>query len=1028
MLKHPELTVRRVKAFLQHDLQDALVVSRAPLTIDFCSEPHASEKEAAKGPWAPVESGFQFGPAYKVFWFRLKGTIPKEWSEDTVRLVAELGCERTLWRKNSPWCGMDGPHDCIPLGSAWKPGDKFECLVQAYTGNPQVSVYHRSPGREPLVAKVGQVELRQIRPDVQALAYDVEFALDLLEAFETNQPLYATVLRALNSVCNLGGVGDEAEVARARKYLRDAYNSLPDEIKHTLIPVGHAHLDTAWLWPLEITHLKMAHTTANQLRLLERYPEHLFVHSQASQYEWLEKEYPHLLDEVRGAIQRNQWEVIGSMWVEADCNLAGGEALIRQFLYGKRYFKNKLGVDTIDMWLPDVFGYSASLPQILQKFGIPYFLTQKISWNQFNKFPHNTFWWKGIDGTAVLTHFPPADTYCGMCGPKELIESARKHRDQGRSDLSLYVFGYGDGGGGPTEKQIEFLRRARHAPGLPAVESGIRVREFFPELRAKSKDLMTWSGELYFELHRGTYTSQAANKKGNRECEFLLRDAEWLSCFRDDFPKAYPAAELERLWKIVLLNQFHDILPGSSVKEVYEDSDRDYAEVRKKAGILIEDSLKRIGKKFDTSKMHCPVAIFQNVSLPTQVSLPAPTEFEAQSIRGADGALPVQTIEEFGEKKVIFATPAEAIESVAVVDLSSEAVSPRSRLKIGTRRMENDQWSVRFDSNGNIASITHLDDRSLDFIEAGRVGNLFQVFDDKPLFWSAWDIDPFALETKTDLVRCESFEIVERGPVRVAFEVVRNFGNSRISQRISLGPTPGIRFDTEVDWHETDKMLKVAFPIAVNSPRATFEIQFGNVERPTHRNTSWDVARFEVPAQKWAVVAEGAHGVALLNDCKYGHDVLDNVMRLTLLRSPKAPDPTCDMGLHRFTYVLLPFFENYRTADVVASAYALNSAARTAYLEKHAGERGLLPRFLVSSTHDVVIESVKKAEDTKQIVARLYECHNTRGRAMLSCARTVKSARLANLDEAPIAELEIVDGNVMIDYRPFEILTVLLEV
>ena len=335
-------------------------------------------------------------------------------------------------------------------------------------------------------------------------------------------------------------------VARCRKILRDALGGLSGEMAHTVVPVGHAHLDTAWLWPLrEITRKKMAHTTATQLGLLERYPEYVFAHSQASQYEWLEQDYPELFERVKAAIRGGRWEVVGSMWVEADCNLTGAESLVRQFLYGRRYFREKLGVETHDMWLPDVFGYSAALPQILAKFNIPHFLTQKISWNQFNKFPHHTFWWQGIDGTKVWSHFPPADSYNGTAEPKEVVFSVKNFKDHGRSDASLYLFGWGDGGGGPTERHLEFLRRGRNAPNYPEVASGRRALDFFRDAKARSKDLLTWTGELYLELHRGTYTSQAANKKANRECEFLLRDAEILSAFDPGFPASYPQRELE---------------------------------------------------------------------------------------------------------------------------------------------------------------------------------------------------------------------------------------------------------------------------------------------------------------------------------------------------------------------------------------------------------------------------------------------------------------------------------------------------
>jgi alpha-mannosidase len=1029
MLKHPALTKARIAQFIEHELAERLLGERVPLVIEFCPKAHPTEQEARQlGPWKPTKPGFRYGPAYREVWFRLTGRVPARWKGLEVGIIAELGGERTAWLKNSPFHGIDEPHSVMPFLKEAGGNEKVDLAIQAYTRNPQCRVHRRELPREELVEEVKEASLVVVDGALKALYYDCAFAYDLMEAVDEADPAHATILRALNDCCNLFAAGRPDAIDRSRKVLRDALGSLNGELKHSLTAVGHAHLDTAWLWPLRITRLKMAHTTATQLQLIERYPEYVFVHSQASQYEWLEKQYPALFRRVKQAIAKGQWEVVGSMWVEADCNLTGGESLVRQFLYGRRYFQKHLGVTTEDMWLPDVFGYSAALPQILHKFGIRYFLTQKISWNQFNKFPHHTFWWQGIDGTKVWTHFPPADTYCGSAEPKEILRAVGNYRDHARSDASLYVFGFGDGGGGPTEKHIEFLKRARLAPNLPDVVLGRKAIDFFREARAKSRDLMTWVGELYFELHRGTYTSQAANKKANRETEFLMRDAEWLACFRDDFPASYPAAELEDAWKLVLLNQFHDIIPGSSVNEVYRDSDADYERVRQTGGEIVEESLARIARVLDSEGMKRPVALFQNATLAGQGDIAWTDDTVPASLLCGETHVPVQLVEDGFGRRIVFEVPQEALGTVAVADLSDQPPSSRKRLKAGNRRIENGEFAVRFDPHGNITSITSLDDRPVEFVEPGKLANVFQIFDDKPLFWSAWDLDVFAFETKKDLLKSESFEIVERGPVRVAAEIVKKFGNSTIRQRISLGPTPGIRFDTEIDWHEEDKLLKVAFPVNVNSPKATYEIQFGNVERPTHMNTSWDMARFEVCAQKWVDLSEGGHGVALLNDGKYGHDIHGNVMRLSLLRAPKAPDPECDMGLHRFTYVLLPHFDQIQHADVVAAAYALNAPLRWAFVEPLRGQAGELPRFVGVENRNLIVEAVKKAEDSNHLAVRLYECHNTRGTAELTCARPVRSAWLADLNERPIKELEIVDGLVVFDFKPFEIVTILLQV
>lgn len=989
MLKHHDLTRRRIEAFLSKQLKPLVYGEEHPLEIEFNSNPCATQKEAEKGPWKKVKKGFRYGPAYKVFWFRLTGTVPDAMNGKETMIFAEVGSERTVWRRNSPYCGIDVKHSdfgwlegaAINAKAANKAGARIEEYIQAYSRNPQTEIWGKEAPREALVEEVEGAKLTVINRPVLDLVYDFEFWSSLLDTIEEKDPAHETILRALNDAVNAFHDPSPETAARCRKIIKDGCSQLSAEYKHTVYPLGHAHLDTAWLWPLEITHLKMAHTTANQLRLMERYPEYVFVHSQASQYEWVEKEYPALFKEIKAAVERGQWEPVGSMWVEADCNLTGSESLVRQFLYGMKWFKEKMGTETKDMWLPDVFGYSAALPQILTKFGIKYFLTQKISWNQFNKFPHHTFWWQGIDGTKIWSHFPPADTYCGNSEPKEVIYSVKNYKDHGRADQSLYPFGYGDGGGGPTERHLELLRRGKEAPNYPAIAFGHTALDFFKEAYDKSKDLMTWVGELYLELHRGTYTSQAANKKNNRTSEFLLRDAEWLACFTSDFPSKYPAKELEKAWKLVLLNQFHDIIPGSSVHEVYQDSDRDYAEVFAAAEQVIEDSLVKIGSKFDTSGFQRPAALFQNTGMVSEASVPLPEDGgSVESIAVGDQVLPVQEVDLWGEKKLIFASPLAALETVAIGDLRSEPAPKKPRLKASARKIENEAWSVKFDQNGGITSIQSSDDGA-EFIAPGALANVFQLFDDHPNFWSAWDVDVFSFEKAQSLTKSESFEIVEKGPVRAAAEIVKKFGSSTLRQRISLGPTPGIRFDTWIDWREEDKMLKVAFPVNVNASRANFEIQFGNVDRPTHDNTSWDMAQFEVCAQKWVDLSEGDHGAALLNDGKYGCDVKHGVIRLSLLRSPKAPDPLCDMKVHRFTYVLLPHFGPYNHAEVVKAAYALNAPLRSAWLKPSKGESGSLPPLVHCDDRNIVIEAVKRAESGKGIIVRLYECHNARGKA-----------------------------------------------
>ncbi len=1026
MLKHPDLTEKRIEQFVSEYLEPRLLGDPAALRVEFCAEGCATQQQAAAADWVGVEPGFVWGPPHRVVWFRVSGGIPRPWAGRDVVASLDVGGERTVWKGNSPIAGVDWSHSFHRITKSARGGERVELYVQAYGGNPDVRVHGRPPQVPATPFRFTDASLRVFDGELWQFYLDCKFALKLLKSLPAGDAARIHLLTGLNAAVTLFDASRRETLLPASKAVREATSPKRVDRYHTLTPVGHAHLDTAWLWPLAITQHKMAHTAATQLALMDEYPEYIFVHSQASQYEWLETQYPKLFERVKDKVAEGQWEPVGSMWVEADTNVPNGESLVRQFLYGKRYFLKKFNIETRDMWLPDVFGYSAALPQILNKCGVDSFLTQKISWNQFNRFPHNTFWWQGIDGSRVWSHFPPADTYTGNCEPQQLLKHLSEHRDHARCDQALYVYGHGDGGGGPTPEMIEFLRRAARAPGMPQI-AWRRAAEFFEDARARSADLPSWAGELYFELHRGTYTTQANNKKFNRICEFLMRDLELLACFDPDFPASYPQAEIERLWKIVLLNQFHDIIPGSSIREVYDDSDRDYKHIIETGSKLIREKLKSITANVDTTGTQRPVALFQNAVVQGEGRV-APTRGETPACIVCDGEhSPVQLIEEWGERYWAFRVPQSALGSVAIADFRSDPCAPAAKMRATARRIENDSWSVRFDHHGNISSVTSVEDQS-EYVAPGSLANVFQLFDDRPTFWDAWDVDAFALETGRDLVHSDRFEIVENGPLRVAAEIEKQFGKSRIVQRISLGPTPGIRFDTMVDWHEEDRMLKVAFPLNINATRATYEIQFGSLERPTHRNTSWDMAKFEVCAQKWVDVSEGDQGVALLNDSKYGHDILDNVMRLTLLRSPKAPDPEADMGTHRFTYVLLPHFGTHNWANVVHAAYALNAPLRYRMLGKSKGESLPEDRFVSCDDRNIVIEAVKKAEDSNSLIVRLYECHNSRGRAELTCMRKIKGAFLCDMLENEIAELSLNKSGVEFDYKPFEILTIKLVV
>ena len=617
---------------------------------------------------------------------------------------------------------------------------------------------------------------------------------------------------------------------------------------------------------------------------MDRYPEHRFVCSQAVQYQWMKDSYPDLYEEIKRRVNEGRWEPVGGMWVESDTNLPSGESLVRQLVHGKRFFAEEFGIETHELWIPDVFGYSAALPQIAAQAGVTALVTQKMSWNDTNVFPHSTFWWEGHDGSRLLAHFPPANTYNGDFSVAELVRSQLNYKDHDRCDRSLYPYGYGDGGGGPTAAMLEYARRLADAEGMPLVEIG-SAASFLDQVRDEAVGLATWVGELYLETHRGTLTTHADIKLGNRRGEEALRAAEmWSVAANLDRRR-----QLDGAWKLLLLQQFHDIIPGSSIHWVYEDSARDHAEVLAVAGRITgeaQDALSETGSQLvvwnpsshDRSEVvDLPDGTLERVSVP------------------ACGWAPVQS------------SPGET-----------------APVQVRDGSVDNGILRVTWDSDGLLTSVWDQE-VGREVLAPGRSGNLLQLHEDTPKAFDAWDVDRSYLDRVTDLVEVESIEIVERESLRAGVRFVRRFGGSTITQTMRLAAgSRRLEFHTEVDWRERHRFLKVAFPVAIRSSRATYEIQHGHIERPTVANTSWDEARFEVCAHRWADLSEAGYGVALINDCKYGYDIRGDVMRLSLLRGPGYPDPEADLGMHRFAYALLPHPGDFREAGVVEQAEAFN--------------------------------------------------------------------------------------------------------
>ena len=989
---HVEDVVRKV-------VRPAIYARRTPLEVaahHVHGEPIVPA-EAYRRQYEPFAVGGQWGGRWDTTWFRMRGTVPDDWSGEEVVARIDIGgggvapsftAEAQIWRGDDPVQGLHHMHRDHRIARAVKGGEPVELYIEA-AANP-VPPFHTADW--PLLGPdhdgapmyvLTMAELAIVDREVEALWFDLRTLTQLVDHV-VDEPRNSQVFRVLTEAVSVIDRRDVHGSAKAARAVLAPALERPSSHGHTITAVGHAHIDSAWLWPVRETKRKCARTFSNQLRLMDEYPEHRFVCSQAQQYAWIRDEYPTLFSRIKEAVDRGQWEAVGGMWVEPDTNVPSGESLVRQVVLGKRFFLDELGVETHELWIPDVFGYSAALPQIAQQAGVTALITQKLSWNNMNRFPHSTFWWEGLDGSRILTHFPPADTYNGVWSVEELASSMQRFVDHGRSDRSLYPFGFGDGGGGPTREMLEFARRMSNLDGLPRAELGT-VDAFLRAVEDEGGDALdTWVGELYFELHRGTYTTQAATKLANRRGEEALREAELWSvaaCVASDDWSSYPTDDLRRAWELLLLNQFHDILPGSSINWVYADARRDHAEVLAIAGDAIAT---------------------------------------AQHVLATGDGLTVFNPSASSRREVVD-VPGRGL---VMVDVPACGFGPIAEIEAGTVRVgdgtvENEHLRVTWDADGLLSSVWDKD--ASREVLAGR-GNVFQLHEDNPVSYDAWDVDLTYLDAVTDLVDVDAIEIVERGPLRASVRFVRRFGGSSIVQTMRLDAgSRRIEFHTDVDWREHHRFLKVAFPVDVRSSRATYEIQHGHLERPTVWNTSWDLARFEVCAQRWADLSETGYGVALLNDSKYGYDIHGNVMRLSLLRAPGWPDPEADRGHHSFAYGLLPHAGTFQDAGVAAAAEAFNLP-----LDVVTGSVAGPRSFVSVDRAGVSIEAVKKADVEDAIVVRLCEVAGARGPVHVTVDAPFTRATRTDLLERDTTDLPVDGHTATLTLRPFELVTIKL--
>lgn len=1009
-------------------------------------EPGVHAPEYDDSNWSDFAVGSSWGGRDQIHWFRKKVTIPQSWKGQKVALYLAVGAgqegglrgsESLAYINGMPVQGLDANHAEILLTEEWIEAGEIQLAIKAFSGlQNELRWFYRA-------------ELVRINPEAEDFFFRTATMLDTIKVLPENDFDRTNLVNLLNAAINAtdfrlpGSEEFYASIKKANAELKEGLLEAKAKSgkKATITAVGHSHIDVAWLWQLKHTREKSSRTFSTVNKLMEQYPEYQFIQSQPQLYEYIKNDYPEIYAKIKENIKAGKWEVSGGMWVEADCNVPSGESLVRQFLIGQKFMEEEFGIRSNVLWLPDVFGYSWALPQIIRKTGHKYFMTTKISWSQYNRPTYDTFMWRGIDGTEVLTHFitttespkPQFYTYNGMLNPQSAIRSWEHYQQKDINDELLLAYGWGDGGGGPTKEMIETGKRMQEIPGLPEIKFG-KAEPFFERLGKKVEGnprLPLVDGELYLEYHRGTYTSQAQTKKNNRMSEILLHDVEFFNALAMNRVQghSYPQQEINENWKILLRNQFHDILPGSSIAEVYEDADEEFAQLFASGSKQLQTALDAVASRvvMDGEK----VVVFNSLSwerngtaiLPWNDNLIGKVfvddngmELRSRIVETQAGRvveIDVPEIPSFGYKAF---SVKEASESIS-------KPSTDKTVRLDGQTIESPHYRIVLNELGQITSLFDKDaDREV--VPEGMAANVIEAFEDRPMNFDAWDIDIYYREKPYAVQHPTKWEVVENGPDRVVIGFEWPFLNSTIKQQmIVYADHRRIDFKTEIDWQEHQVLLKAAFPVDVRSTKATYEIQFGNVERPTHWNTSWDYAKFETVAHKWVDLSQRDYGVSLLNDCKYGHDIKDNVMRLTLLKSGIEPDLNADVGHHEFTYSLLPHSGDWYEAKTTQAAYELNYPLRAVYADTPAGPLANTESFIKVSCESVILDTVKKSEDDSSLVLRFYEFGNRTDTVEVELTQEIAEVLECNLMEEEDQVVTSSGRKFTFEINPFEIKT-----
>ncbi len=1009
--------------------------------------PGAEQPDYDDASWKKITPGFRWGKPNTIAWFRFPIRILDELHGKKVGLVVSSGGlgggfhgECLAYIDGKPRQGIDKNHHELLLAPRARKGDTYVLALEAYTGMFQHDLTFE-------VAKL--VEINQ---PVRRLYWDLFSLFNAVENMPANTMTRARSMTLIVDTLNIldfrfsdvplekaesnfarfpGSRSFQFSVIKAIEFLAGKKDKIvagaKDREKITLS--GHAHIDVAWRWPLAVTRKKCGRTFSTVIEYMKRFPEYHFFQSQPALYSFVREDYPDLYRKIKSRVKEGRWEANGATWVEMDTNVPSGESLVRQFLYGKRFFRKEFGYDSRVMWLPDVFGYSWSLPQIMKKSGVDYFITSKISWNQYNHLPFDVFNWKGVDGTSVLTRFITAgnpgnpDTthvYNGMICAEHIKGAWTNLQGKQYTSESFVPFGHGDGGGGPTQEMLEQGMRLQNIKELPLAEFG-RIDQLMDRTQKESDTFPEWNGELYFELHRKTYTSQARTKRMNRMCEIALHDLEFYASAAMMLGGAYPAAELNGFWETLLTHQFHDILPGSSVREVYEDAERDYADILRQAETVTNSAISTIaGEITAEEKSSC---VFNSLSW--ERSGIVEIDNLDLEMEDDDGICPSQVVEKAsgGKRKLITVQDIPA-DGYKVFATTGGHAPQKTSLKITSRKLENRFFVVKLDRNGDIRSLI---DKTVgrEVVAPGARLNQMILFEDRPANWDAWDMDIFYNEKPYPVNGLKTApEIIETGPVRGGIKLCRSFGRSSMVQHLYLyDRIPRIDFVTDVDWQEKKMLLKAAFPVDIHSDTAAYEIQYGTINRSTHWNTSWDWARFEACGHKWVDLSESDYGVSLLNTGKYGYDIKNNCMRITLLAGPTDPDPDADTGQQQFSYALYPHQGTWEDAQTVRAGYEFNYPMRTVMVSSNKGRLDNAFTLVSVDRPDVIVDTVKKHEDRKEIVFRLYMSRKSRGECLITFTGEPVKVHEINLLEENIRDVPLKDNRITAYFKPFEIKT-----